>query len=285
MKKQSRIAILLTCHNRREKTKHCLKSIFAATFRDDFKIDIFLVDDGSTDNTTEMVIENYPEVHVINGTGSLFWNQGMRLAWQTAINVHDYDFYIWLNDDTLIKKHGFLEIFECFYETRLKDKKDAIIVGGCHISEGRYEFSYGGRNDHGPVIPDSTIKRCKYINGNIVLVPQSIYNEIGILSDDYTHAMGDFDYGLRAIEAGYHCYTTRIYVGECEKNERIPNWSNPEFPLIQRWKSLHSPTGLNIKEYKLFRRRFWGAKWSIYILSAYFKTLFPSLFLFLETRK
>ena len=51
-----KIATLLTCHNRKEKTLKCLNSITAQHIPKQVgKIDVFLVDDGSTDGTSEAV--------------------------------------------------------------------------------------------------------------------------------------------------------------------------------------------------------------------------------------
>lgn len=79
------IAVLLTCHNRREKTLSCLQSLFGATMPEGYKTEVFLVDDGSTDGTGEAVEKCFPQVTVIQGDGNLYWNKGMNLAWKNAV--------------------------------------------------------------------------------------------------------------------------------------------------------------------------------------------------------
>lgn len=79
-----RIAVLLTCHNRREKTLTCLQSLYECQLPDNFDLDVTLVDDGSTDDTTRSVKENFPNITIIHGNGHLFWNRGMYLAWNNA---------------------------------------------------------------------------------------------------------------------------------------------------------------------------------------------------------
>src|SRR5690606_4621218 len=98
--------VLLTCFNRREKTIQSLGALFAS-IKDvpDICIEIFLVDDGSTDDTAYTVERSFPSVKLIYGNGKLFWNRGMIKAWKQA-SQHDFDFYLWLNDDTIISKHG-----------------------------------------------------------------------------------------------------------------------------------------------------------------------------------
>jgi hypothetical protein len=117
-----RIAALLTCHNRREKTVECLRALRVQTLpgwngpptaEEDrrlkivdspnsnnaahlpspisdlpspnrYAIEVFLVDDGSTDGTADAVREVWPEATIIQGDGNLFWCGGMRVAWAAA---------------------------------------------------------------------------------------------------------------------------------------------------------------------------------------------------------
>lgn len=277
------IAVLLTCHNRKEKTIKCLNSLFGINSINEYHMDVFLVDDGSTDGTSEVVSQKYPNVTIIRGTGTLFWNQGMRLAWQKAASVKDYDYYFWLNDDTILEPFAISELLECSRSVFSEYKKQVIVTGACRSNDVTYEFSYGGRTDEGPVEPNGEFQMCRYINGNAVLVPRDIYLKVGNLSSDYTHGMGDFDYGLRSIEAGFLCFTTSRYVAICPQNEGHPAWCNPQIPLITRLKLINSPKGLNVKEYVKFRKRFWGRKWIVFALKAYFKAIFPRMYLKLKS--
>ena len=280
-----KIAVLLTCHNRRGKTLLCLKALFQARLKPNYKADVVLVDDGSTDRTGEAVKENFPKVHVIQGDGSLFWNQGMRLAWNTASRNGNYDFYLWLNDDTILDESALEELLNCYQKAFHKDQRPAIIVGACESDAQNNDFTYGGRNEEGAVLPNGDLQICKYMNGNAVLVPQAVFEKLGNLSPEYTHGMGDFDYGLRAQNDGFVCYTTRKYIAVCPRNEGVGAWCNSQTPISKRWELLYSPKGLNLKEYNIFRRKFWGWRWIIYAIKAYLKILFPLFYSSLKISK
>jgi GT2 family glycosyltransferase len=211
------IAVLITCHNRREKTINCLNHLFSSQNRSEFDFDVFLVDDGSTDGTSEAISKQYPKVNIIKGNGELYWNQGMRLAWKTSIEIKRYEFYILLNDDTMIDEDGIYHLFDCYYEKFKETKIENIVAGFCRDNVGN-SFSYGGKMDNINITPNGEIQNCKYINGNFVLVPNKIVESIGILSNAYTHAMGDYDYGLMALNKGFHLITTRKYVALCHLN-------------------------------------------------------------------
>ena len=58
------IAVLITCHNRREKTLKCLQSLYFNILSKNYVIEIFLVDDGSTDGTANAVFKKFPLVNI-----------------------------------------------------------------------------------------------------------------------------------------------------------------------------------------------------------------------------
>lgn len=272
------IAVLITCHNRREKTLKCLQSLFQCILPENFILSVFLVDDGSSDGTGDAVKREFPTINVINGNGNLYWNKGMRLAWKVAVEHADFDFYLWLNDDTIIDDNALINLLECNAEIIKKDNKPAIVTGACRESYDLQIFSYGGKTDKGPVFPNGRLQACQYINGNLVLIPKEIYHLLGYLSPDYTHFYGDYDYGLTAIRMGINCYTTKSFIAYCSPNEGVPDWCNPQIPLIKRLKLFHSPKGINIREYNTFRKKFWNWKWIMYAIKAYFRVLTPRLY-------
>ncbi|SHF98722.1 Glycosyltransferase, GT2 family [Arenibacter palladensis] len=273
------IAVLLTCHNRVQKTLECLEALFKSRLPQKLELNVFLVDDGSTDGTCNAVTKKFPVVNIIHGTGSLYWNQGMRLAWRTAASTSNYDFYLWLNDDTILDKNALSELLMTYEEAVAIDNKAVVVTGACRAIINSTQFSYGGRlNNDEPVIPNGKLQECVFINGNAVLVPNIIFKEIGNLSNDYTHGIGDNDYGLQAINRGFSCYTTKAFIATCPPHVGPPGWCNPDNNINRRWQIFHSPLGLNIKEYKLFRKKFWGKKWIMFVAKAYVRMLFPKLY-------
>jgi GT2 family glycosyltransferase len=272
------VAVLITCYNRKDKTLICLEHVFKQKIKEAYSLHVFLVDDGSTDGTYETVKKIFPEVNIIQGNGNLYWNQGMRLAWDTASNTSDFDFYVWLNDDTFIDENAIEGLILNHIEIVSRDLKIGVITGACRVAIDKQEFSYGGRNDKEEVIPNGKIQQCNYINGNVVLVPKEVFNALGNLSNYYTHAMGDFDYGLRAVREGFKCYTTKTYIATCAPNVGIPGWCDPQNSFKKRLELLHSPLGLNIKEYIIFRKKNTKNDWFFYTVKAYFKMISPNLY-------
>src|SRR5450759_4701317 len=110
--KNLRLAVLMACHNRVANTRDCLMALKNQQ-PSGVTVDVFLVDDGSTDGTAQAVRKVYPDATIIQGDGNLYWCGGMRLAFAQAIQK-SYDFYLWLNDDTHLEEDAFLRIFQTY---------------------------------------------------------------------------------------------------------------------------------------------------------------------------
>lgn len=98
---EANIAVLLTVHDRKNKTLRCLENLYKQVLPNYLRLDIYLTDDGCTDGTPEAIKRQFPKVHIIKGDGNLFWNRGMYRAWEEAAK-QDYNFYLWLNDDSYL---------------------------------------------------------------------------------------------------------------------------------------------------------------------------------------
>ncbi|NEU10253.1 glycosyltransferase family 2 protein [Flavihumibacter sp. R14] len=241
------IAVLLTCFNRRESSLKCIKQLLH--FNQD--VDIFLVDDNSSDGTSKAISDQYPQVNLIKGTGNLFWTRGMYLAWENA--TKDYNYYLWLNDDVVLYENCFKELFEC-----VKLTNDMALISGVIETAEKNRILYGGTDENKKLItPNGKLNPITNMNGNVVLIPKYVYNKLGKLDPKLHHDLGDVDYGLRAKANGIGVFTTRIAIASGEKNDfcrvRLNNSS-----LFQRFKKLYSPLGSNPLIDFYFRKKHFG---------------------------
>lgn len=228
------LAVLMTCFNRKNMTVNCLERLLGF----DISMDVFLVDDDSSDGTYDLVQEKFPEVNLIKGNGDLFWNRGMHKAWTKAVQKKDYKYFLWLNDDVCLYSNAFVEILECS-----KQKKDQAIISGIIESENKKDILYGGFDSSKKKIkPNGGLQKINFLNGNFVLVPKDVYQQLGNLDSKYHHDLGDVDYGLRAKKKGIDVVTTKCVIGSGEENnisrERLNNTN-----LLKRFRKLYSPLG------------------------------------------
>lgn len=266
----------MTCHNRVAKTLECLGNAYRSMEKcPHAEFEIHLVDDGSTDGTADRVRETYPGVKIIRGSGDLFWAGGMRLAWKTAATSQDADAYIWLNDDSNLHPEAFSMLLEA---DRLAEGR--AVICGSFVSAVTGKITYGGRLE-GPefIVPDGTLRECRTISGNFVLVPRAVFHAIGGLDKAFKHAIADFDYGRRALAAGFRCLVAPGIAGTCESNPRLPRWCLPEVPVVQRFRNLYSPLAYaQPLPFFVYERRHFGLALALrHFLSIHLRAAFPRL--------
>lgn len=277
------VAVLMTCFNRRSETVKCLDALFQNHIPTGLKLTVFLVDDGSSDGTSEEVATKFPEVQLIQGTGKLYWGGGMRLAFSVAL-VEDFDFYVWLNDDTFLFRDSIERVFSVYEQVSSKTTGDSIIVGTT-CDQITSEPTYGGQIRPNPrrrlgfklVTPSTVLLRCETINGNFVLIPRAVVEKVGILDQAFVHSMGDIDYGLRVVNAGCASWVMPGFVGTCSTNSFIGTFNDRKLPLRIRLTKMFEPKGLPILSWKVLTRRHTGILWIAYWLWPYGRVIAQSL--------
>ena len=270
-----RISVLITVHNRKEQTLKCLKNLYSQSLPDDFQLDVYLTDDGCTDGTPEAIKRDYPKVIIISGNGNLFWNRGMYMAWSEA-EKNDYDYYLWLNDDTYLLD----DCIKMLLNASDKANNKAIIVGYT-LDSNRQKVTYGGTDRYNRIIlAHDSLTECDTFNGNIVLIPRYVYKIVGKNDPIFHHAIGDTDYGLRAKKLGIKSYIVAEPLGICDLHEHIAKWKDPGVPLIKRIRFLYKPggNGSNPKQFFIYKMRHFGIMQAVItFISNHLHVLFPSL--------
>lgn len=267
------IAVLLTVHNRKDKTMHCLSKLYEQILPEGYGFEVYLTDDGSIDGTAEAIREQYPDVKIIQGDGSLYWNRGMHKAWQAALSTQNYDYYLWLNDDTTLRENALSVLL---YSSELKNNQ-SIVVGTTVSTHNNQIITYGGRTKNaGLLTPSKELLFCEYFNGNIVLIPHEVYKVVGTNDYVFRHALGDFDYGLRAGQLGVSSYIAPDILGKCDLHESLSTWCNPKQTFLKRWKAFRTPTGHNPEEFFIFEKRHKGLLVALFhYFTNHLRVIFP----------
>ena len=272
------IAVLLTVFNRKEKTIQCLTNLYKQALFSDFQLEIFLTNDGCTDGTPDAVKEQFPEVHIINGNGSLFWNRGMWTAWDAASRKREFDYYLWLNDDTFIFENTLNKLIQA----SAFHKNQSIIVGATVDSKTQKMITYGGWKKNSLVPCNGSDEEIDYFNGNIVLIPKFAYDVLGNLDYTFTHSKGDFDYGLRAKEKNIKMFSLGEPLGICDLHSCIDSWCNPNIPLRKRITLLYRPNGMPPKETFYFEKKHYGFFLACFhFCTIHLRCICPRLWIFL----
>ena len=267
-----RVAAVMAVHNRRALTLACLDSLRSQWLAGG-ALDVYVLDDASADGTAEAIGQRHPEVRLLHGDGRMYWNGGMRRALDAAMSG-DYDYYLWMNDDTTLVDDDVVALLVRTEEQiRERGRAPAVVVGTTRHPTTA-ELTYGGhiRATHRRplkwtlVQPGSEPRRCETMNGNIVLVSREVIRRVGNIDPAFVQQMGDLDYGLRATAAGCEVWVAPGVVGECASH---PERRTDLQPLVDELRRLWSVKELAPRPWFVFTRRWAGRLWFLYWLSPY----------------
>ena len=295
-----KIAVLLTCFNRKNKTIACLESMLLTVKNyndrdnDKTEISIFLTDDACTDGTAQATKEvcQGEDIHIVQGNGNLFWAGGMRTAWNEALNhEHKWDFFLLLNDDTILHTNALAELMDthryCIDRYGYPGIYSGITCAKGHPETITYSgdvFESGAKGKWhrlGPADEPQMVDQC---NANILLVPGEVVNKIGIFHDGYIHGAADLDYCMQVRKAGMPALITAQIIGECEYD----HFSEKEecerlirMTLSERRKYVYHPTQSD-KDYLLFVKRNIPKKYLISKILRKVRLYCPSLYYYIN---
>jgi GT2 family glycosyltransferase len=263
----------MAAYNRRDLTLACLRSLRAQR-APGVTLDAFVLDDASSDGTSQAIAAEFPEVAVLRGTGGLYWNGGMRAAFGAAM-AGDYDYYLWMNDDTTLDDRALAVLLDTERDVRRRGDQAVIVAGSTRHPETG-ELTYGGlvrrsrwrRLRWGLVSPADHPRQCETINGNTVLISRAVVRRVGNVDPAFVQQMGDYDYGLRAGAAGCSVWIAPGTVGTCAAH---PPRRPGERPFLDEWRRLWSLKELRPGPWAVFSRRWAGRLWPLYWLSPYLR--------------
>jgi glycosyltransferase involved in cell wall biosynthesis len=275
--------ILIPVHNRCTTTVDVLRllesdDVFAwAT--------VLVIDDGSTDGTSDAIRRGFPAVELLHGDGNWWWGGAIRRGMEWALE-RGAERIFWLNDDCRPPAGG------------MKALRDAIATeGGVAWIDARTPagWTYGAhrRTAWG-------VRRCtpaeeragktETFNGNCVGLPRSWIERVGLPHDrDFPHSAADFDYGLRLHAAGARLRAVSGITADSAEPARAAAeaWLASERPMREIWRDFSSPRSyLHFSTWRNFCRRHWGWGWGWCVFAAPYvrwagiavlRTLFPGL--------
>lgn len=208
------LSVIIPVFNGISYTKTALKNLTDLQREIDpskLKISNIVVDDGSTDGTSEYIKENYPDCIVLSGNGNLWWSGGVNAGAKYAVEELKADFLLlWNNDiicggDYFSALYGIIENLNSntFVGSKIFSKDDII------WSMGGFFNPFTGRKDHyGYQQKDSEefeqVRQVDWLPGMGTVVPAGAIGKIGYWDAiNFPQYHGDSDYTYRAKLAGY----------------------------------------------------------------------------------
>ena len=282
------IAVILTVHNRLDKTVACLNAVFNQREKYIFfNVDVFLTDDGSTDDTSKILRNRFSAkpLHILSGNGNLYWNGGMINSWKAAIEHGGYDGYLWLNNDTIVLPNLWNELEQVDEYSRKQFGKGGIYVGSTkdpltgEFTYGGFEFTNQWTLKDRFLHPNGHFQLCQCAHGNVTYISHDVVEKMGILCEQYLHGGGDHDYTYLAYKAGFPLIVLKDYVGICENDHQQGGYADfLSMSLKQRIKYLYSPLGFNLHNTLLLQKRCFPYRYPFVWLMGYLKAFFPKMY-------
>lgn len=212
--------IIIPVHNRKVITLQCLETL--KTNGDLDRYHTVVVDDGSTDGTSEAIKSLYPDVILLHGDGNLWWTGAIKMGMEYAYE-QGAEYFIWLNDDCLVECHLLEEIVQT-----IQSIPNSIIGAQGYESKNTNQLSFGGRNKIGLLeykfifCKEKEVLKCDLLSGNLVCLPRFIVTQLGYPNKKLLpHYGGDSEYLIRARRNGYTLFITNF-----QKARNIAETSN-----------------------------------------------------------
>jgi len=207
------IAIIVLNFNKRNDILDCLKSIFNLEYPE---IEVIVVDNGSTDGSSEAIKSEYPDVHLVESKKNLGVAGGRNIGIKYADQKFNYKYLLFLDDDIIIEKKALTEMVCSFY----KDKSIGIVAPKCLLSKTPGVIGYaggmsvnlfsgkiinigGGEKDEGQFDKPGFISSC----GGLCLISRELINQVGIFDEKFNpYGWEDVDLSLRARQKGFKIF-------------------------------------------------------------------------------
>lgn len=195
-------------------TAECIHTLKGLSYS---PLEIVMVDNNSTDNSPQLLRNEFPSLNFIQNSRNLGFSEGHNETVKYALEI-DAD-YIWiLNNDISIPDYTLEQLLNVI------DNKDGIGIISPHILDGSEEwFKHGwvnrktgnsttgwvaramidtfrGRSKEGLIFND-------YVPFCCALISTDVFREVGLLPDQYFLYGEDVDYCLSVADNGYDVVT------------------------------------------------------------------------------
>ncbi len=173
------VSINILSYNRKDELKNTLQQVCSQNYK---SIEVIVVDNDSSDGTSEMVTKEFPEVKFMglnNNVGISGWNEGFKIALGEYILVLDDDSY---PDKETIQKG--IDEFQ---------KNDRLGIVAFEIFNTRIKKSE----------TKEFLPRPYLFVGCGALIKKELLNKIGYYNEDYFIYLHELDYSARCYDHGY----------------------------------------------------------------------------------
>lgn len=262
MAERRRVELVIPVHNRRDLTLQCLRSL-SRIDTDGLMVHVVIVDDGSTDGTSEAVLSSFHDVEIVPGDGSLFFTAATNRGIEAALR-NDPDFIVTMNDDAVFAP-DFLRSMVTTAESNPRSVVGALLLlwdepHKVFQVSPRWETWSGGYRHWNRqtvwTVPSSPWE-VELIVGNCVLFPVASIRECGLMDERRLPQFGDAEYTPRMRKNGWHLLVdpkARVF---CQPNDPPPSLRSQSLGKIFKALFLNPYSGHSLR--RRFNANYYGA--------------------------
>jgi len=200
------IEIVIPNWNGSKMLHHCLQSLAEQTFT---TYSVTVVDNGSTDDTEDMLLREYPSVNLIKFS----YNTGFSVAVNAGIEKTQAELVLLLNNDMEVAPNCLEELylsavkykdFDFFALKMLSFSKRNILDGaGDAVLRGGVGYRLGTLEPDGPKY--SHDREVFGACGGAALYRKGFFTKTGLFDADFFAYLEDVDLNIRARRLGMQC--------------------------------------------------------------------------------
>lgn len=197
------VSVIIPTSNSKQLVIQCLYSIARAVYQN---LEIIVVDNASSDGTSNLILERFPNVKILRSERNLGYAIGNNLGIRNSSGTY----LILLNDDTLVDPHfisGLIEGMEAEPRAALGSCKiygmrgKVLQYAGGFMSKTGYPIMRGcWEEDKGQY---DRLEEVEWASGACMVIRRKYLEEIGLFDESFRFYYEDTDLSFRARKAGY----------------------------------------------------------------------------------
>lgn len=240
---EKKVIVFTLNYNQSKMTLDCANSVLQSSYKN-YKL--IIIDNGSTEEQYDYLCKNCDDSVLIKKIDdNIGYVGGVNFGFTEASKL-EADYFLVMNNDTIIDPKA----IECLTETAQKHNDDAIISGkvyhfdrpnvlqytGSFFSDKRYlKEYYPCKNEEDKGQCDTEEER-DMIDDIFWLVPNKIYQDVGLYSNNFFLYCEQADYALQAKNKGYYLiYTPKAKIWH--KGSVTSGDGNRYSPPVNFWRN------------------------------------------------
>lgn len=225
------VAIIIPIYNRAYNIERCLDSLFLNSYRN---YTIVVVDDGSTDGSSELIQANYPKVILLKGDGNLWWAGATNKGIQWALE-NNFDYILTYNDDQVCDRNFLSELIrygvihpDSILSSFVYSYQEPEIILSAGMQFNKIKKLIWIRHEK---IIDNRIYEVDAAPGYSMLIPTNVLNAIGPFDNKrfpQIYMEGEFCFRAKQHGMKIQCISTsKVFNDRVDKSKDPLKVTNP----------------------------------------------------------